>query len=72
MTKLCTFNIEPITLNNSTQPTPTSNQNSQVTTKQLVNLVKQLNSQINRKPTNAPTPYYIQAVSTQTLSPVVR
>ena len=66
------FNIEPITLNNSTQPTQTNNQNIQITPQQLVNLVRQFNSQYTQQTTNAPNPHYLQAASTQTLSPVVR
>ena len=37
-----------------------------------MNLLRQLNSQNNQQPTKAPTPYYLQAASTQKLSPVVR
>ena len=66
------FNIEPIIRNNSTQPTPTCNQSSQVTPQQLVNLVRQLNSQNIQQPTNAQTPYYLHSASTQTPSTVVR
>ena len=65
------FSTKPILLNNSAQPTPSSNQNIQVTPQQLVNLVRQINSQNNQQPTNAPTPYYLQAASTQTPSPAV-
>ena len=64
-------NFEPIILNNLTQRVPTTNQNIQITPQQLVSLVRQLNSQNNQQPTNAPTPYYLQAASTQTPSPVV-
>ena len=39
------FNIEPIILNNSTQPTHGKNQNIQITPQQLVNIVRQINSQ---------------------------
>ena len=65
------FNTEPIIINNSTQPTLTNNQNIQITPQQLVNLVRQLNSQNNQQSTNTPTPYYLQAASTQTPAPVV-
>ena len=65
------FNFEPLILNNSTQPTLTTNQTIQITPQQSVNLVRQLDSQNNQQSTNAPTPYYLQAASTQTPSPVV-
>ena len=39
------FNTEHVVLNNSTAPTITNNQNIQITQQQLVNLVRQLNSQ---------------------------
>ena len=39
--------------------------------RQLVNLIRQLNSQNNQQPTNAPTLYYLSAASTQTPSPAV-
>ena len=65
------FNTEPIIPNNSTRPTQVTNQNIQITPKQLVNIVRQLNSQSTQQSTNAPTPYYLQAASTQTPSPVV-
>ena len=65
------FNTEPIILNNSTQPTQGTNQNIQITPQQLVNIVRQLNSQSTQQNTTAPTPYYLQAASTQTPSPVV-
>ena len=66
------FNIQTIILNNSTQPTPGVNQNIQITPQQLVNIVRQINSQNTQQSTNVPTPYYLQAASTQTPSPVVR
>ena len=37
-----------------------------------MNIVRKINSQNNQQSTNAPTPYYLQAASTQTPSPVVR
>ena len=43
------FNTEPIVLNNSTQLTHGTNQNIQITSQQLVNIVKQLNSQNTTK-----------------------
>ena len=43
------FNIEPIILNNSTQPTPATNQNIPSTPQQLVNIFRQLNSQTHKK-----------------------
>ena len=64
------FNTEPIILNNSTQPTQGTNQNIQIPPQQLVNIVRQLNSQSTHNKI-APTPYYLQAMSTQTPSPVV-
>ena len=66
------FNTEPIILNNSTQPTQGTNKKIQITPQQLVNIVRQINSQSTQQNTNAPTPYYLQAASTQTPSPVVR
>ena len=66
------FNTEPIILNNSTQPTHGTNQNIQITPQQLVNIVRQLNSQNTQQNTNAPTTYYLQAASIHTPSPVVR
>ena len=65
-------NTQPVILNNSTQLTQGANRNIQFTPQQLVNLVRQLNSQIAQQTTNAPTPYYLQAASSQTPSPVVR
>ena len=65
------FNTQPVILNNSTQPTQGANQNIQITPEQLVNIVRQLNSQNAQENTNAPTPYYLQAASTQTPSIVV-
>ena len=62
------FNTQPIILNNSTQPTHGTTQYIQITPQQLVNIVRQINSQNTQQNTNAPTPYY----STQTKSPVVR
>ena len=64
------FISEPVILKNSRQPTLTNNQKIQFTPQQLVNLVRQPNSQ-NTQQANAPTPYYLQAASTQTPSPVV-
>ena len=66
------FNTEPIIFNNSTQPTQGTNQNIQITPQELVYIVRQINSQNTQQKTNAPTPYYLQAASTQTTSPVVR
>ena len=66
------FKTEPMILNFSTQPTQGSTQNIQSTPQQLVNFVIQINSQSAQQSTNATTPYYLQAASTQTLSPVVR
>ena len=66
------FNTEPIILNNSTQPTQGTNQNIQITPQQLVNIVRQINSQSTQQSTNAPTPYYLQAASLQTPSLVDR
>ena len=62
------FNTETVVLNNSTQPTLT---NIEITPQQLVNLVRQLNSQNIQQTTNAQTTYYLQTASTQTPSPVV-
>ena len=66
------FNTEPIILNNSTQPTLVNNQNIQITPKQSVNIVRHINSQNSQQTTNAPTPYYLQAASTQTPLLLVR
>ena len=66
------FITGPIVLSNSTQSTQGTNQNIQITPKQLVNVFRPLNSQNAQQITNAPTPYYLQAASTQTLSSVVR
>ena len=52
------FNTEPIILISSTQPTQGTNQIIQITPQQLVNDVRQLNSQNTQQNTNAPTPYY--------------
>ena len=62
--------LKPIILNNSTQPTLATNQNIQITPQQLVNIVRQINSQ-STQTINAPTPYYLQATSTKMPSPVV-
>ena len=62
------FNTEPIILINSTQPTQGTNHSIH----QLVNIVRQINSQNTQQSTNAPTPYYLQEASTQTPSPVDR
>ena len=64
------FNTEPKILNNSTQPIHVTNKYIQITPQQLVNNVRQLNSQNTQQTINAPTPYYLQAASTQTPSPV--
>ena len=69
------FNTQPIILNNSTQPTQGANQNIQITPQQLVNTVRQINSQNTQQSTNVYiiyNPFYLQAASTQTPSPVVR
>ena len=66
------FNTEPIILINSTQTTLTTNQNIQITPQQFVIFVRQLNTQSTQQTTNALKPYYLQAASTQTPSPVVR
>ena len=65
------FNTEPIIFKNSTQPTLANKQNIQTTTQQLVKIVRQLNSQKSQQTLNAPTPYHLQAASTQTPSPVI-
>ena len=65
------FNTELMILNNSTQPTHGINQNIQITPQQLLNFDRPLNSQNTQQNTNALTPYYLQASSTQTPSPVV-
>ena len=39
------FNTQPVFLNNSNQPTQGPNQNLQITPQQLVNIIRQLNSQ---------------------------
>ena len=62
------FNTEPIVLNNSTQPTQMTNQKIQITPRHLVNIVRQINSQSKQQSTNALTPYYLQAATTQTPS----
>ena len=66
------FNIEPIILNNSTQPTQGTNQIIQITPQQLVNIVRQIISQSTQQSTNATTTYYIKAASTKTPSLVAR
>ena len=66
------FKTQPALLNNSNQPTHGPNQNIQITPQQLVNILRQLNSQNTQLTTNAPTPYYLQAALTQTPSPVIR
>ena len=48
------------------------NTDIQITPQQLVNLVRQLNSQSFQQTINARTPYYLQMASTQTPSPIVR
>ena len=48
-----------------------SNQNIQITPQQLVNIVRQINSQNTQQSTNVPIPYYLEAASAQTPSPVV-
>ena len=65
------FKNKPIILNNSTQPIQGTNQDNEITPQQLVYIVRQINAQ-NTQNTNAPTPYYLQAASTQTRSPAVR
>ena len=65
------FNTQPIILNNSTQPTHGANQNIQIPQQQLVNIVRQINSQDTQQNTNVQTPYYLQAASTQTPSHIV-
>ena len=65
------FNTESVIVNNSTPTTLTNNQNIQITPQQLINLVRQLNSQNTQQTTNAPTPYYLHVASTQTPSPIV-
>ena len=66
------YNTEPTILNNSTQPLLVNNQNLQITPQQFFNIVRQLSSQNTQQSTNAPTPYYLQAASTQTPSRVIR
>ena len=66
------FNIEPLILSNSTQHTHGIKQNIRITPQQLVNIVRQLNSQNTQQNTNTPTPYHLTVASTQTPSPVVR
>ena len=66
------FNTQTVILNNSHQPTHGPNENIQITPQQLVNIVRQLNSQNTQQTINAPTPYYLQVASTQTPSTVVR
>ena len=66
------FYTHPVILNNSNQPTQGLNQYIQITPQQFVNIVRQPNSQNTQQTTNAPTPYYLQAASTQTPSTVVR
>ena len=66
------FSAELVIENTPTQPVSTNNKNIQLTTKQLVNFVRQINTPIIQQTTNAPTPYYLQAASTQTPSPAVR
>ena len=61
--------IEPIILKNSTQPTPTTNQNIQITPQQLVNIIRQLKLQNKQQNTNALTPFYLQAAITQMMYP---
>ena len=53
------FDTDPIILNNSTQPTKGTYQKIQISPQQLVNIVRQLNSQNTKQNTNAPTPYYL-------------
>ena len=66
------FNIEPLILSNSTQHTHGTKQNIRITPQQLVNIVRQLNSQNTQQNTNTPTPYHLPVASTQTPSPAVR
>ena len=46
------YNTEPIIINNETQPTQGTNQNIQITPKQLVKIVRQRNSQSAQQSTN--------------------
>ena len=48
-----------------------TNKNIQITPQQLVNTVRQINSQNAQQSTNIPTSYCLQVASTQTPSPVV-
>ena len=66
------FKTERILLNDSTQSTKGTNQNIQITPQQLVNIVRQICSQSAQQSTNEPTPYFLQAASTQTPSTLVR
>ena len=66
------LNTQPFILNNSTQPTQGANQNIEITPQQLVNMVREVILQSTQQSTNVLTPYYLQAASTQTPSPVVR
>ena len=66
------FITQPIILKNSTQPTQGTNQSIQITPQQLLSIVRQLNSQNTKQITKVPTPYYLQATSTQTPALVVR
>ena len=43
------FNTEPVILNTSTQPAPSNNQNIQLAPQQLVNSVRQFNSQTTQQ-----------------------
>ena len=53
------FNNEPVVLNTFTRPTLTNNQNILSSPQQLVNFVRQINSQNDQPTTNDPTPYYL-------------
>ena len=65
-------NTEPDILNTSSQPASKNNQNIHLTPQQLINFVRKFKSQNTQQTTNAPTPYYLQAASTQTPSEIVR
>ena len=57
------IDTELVIFNTFTQQSSANNQNS--ITQQLVNFVRQFSSKNVQQPTNAPTPYYLKAVSTQ-------
>ena len=64
------FNIEPVTLNISIETITINNPIIQLTPQQLVNFVRQFNSENNQQPTIAHNFYYLQTASTQTPTPV--